>query len=117
MEPVSAVEIVPGKKYLLIIKDKLDGQMRDAFREAAPTYESYLKERGIDLTIILNAYESDLYELSAMTCGGVIPAGEPIRLSGCGCTVPESVLQGVSNPPTLIHTNAVSGAPPARGVR
>jgi hypothetical protein len=91
MQAKEATEIVPGKKYLMVIKPgKLTRDAHLRLVNSAPVFEECFKARGIDMTFMVSEFETELYELS---CGGEIAPGEPYVVgesSGtCGGLVPK----------------------------
>jgi len=65
----AAIEIVPGKKYLMVVlvprgasKEKLV-----AIQNSTPIYDAYFKHQGIDMTLMVTDEPLQIYELEG-TC-------------------------------------------------
>lgn len=68
LAPKTAIEIVPGKKYLAVINGVSEAEIA-AYEKAAPVIERCFTERGIDLTLFLTRTPLELYELEAKVRG------------------------------------------------
>jgi len=71
MVPKAAVEMVAGKKYLMVFEFEapLSEELFAHLRESTPAYEAYFKSHGIDVTVLINSKPTRvvLYELEGGT--------------------------------------------------
>lgn len=66
LEPKHGIEVVPGKKYLVVIKTKNAPRAEvEVLCNSAPILQEYFLQRGIDLTFMVADQELEVYELDA----------------------------------------------------
>lgn len=65
MEEAKAVEMVAGKKYIMVINvpRNLERARMDALQNSVPVYDEYFRARGIDLTLMVTDEPIQIYEL------------------------------------------------------
>jgi hypothetical protein len=64
LNPKVGVEMVEGKKYLLVVDvSHVSPEDLDKFSHAAPLYEAAFKARGIDVTFLATPWVTKIYEL------------------------------------------------------
>jgi hypothetical protein len=99
--PKAATEIVPGKKYLLVIKPgRITQEAHEQLCNSAPVFEEYFKARGIDMTFLVSEFDTtELYELE--------PA--PKQLNADGDTRTDEEIQAAIDKRSGEHYDRVSG--------
>jgi len=65
MQEAKAVEMVAGKKYLMVINvpRNVEHSKLEAIQRSVPVYDEYFRARGIDLTLMITDEAIQLYEL------------------------------------------------------